>query len=331
MAIIDLAIDFGTSNTTIFQYGTGIVLREPTVIALKKGKSFEVVATGAKAKRMIGKVSLGYQVISPIRDGVIINTDASIMLLKDFLSRILPDSIIRPRMRAIIGIPCGLSLAERKTYETVLQKSGISDVTILDAPIALSSFIQSNGIYVDIGGGVTDVAMVVNESIIDGASVNIAGEAFNNAITDYLFDKQNVRIGTGTIEKIKLEVASLYENDTTSIDIIGRDTDSGASRTFTIYAQEIGSVLTPLIKKIAKIISSMLAYAPPEVSEEMLDNGIFLCGASSALPGLIEQLSSLTNLNVTPITDPSVALVSALGKLCGEREKVAKLLNLKQI
>ena len=331
MAIIDLAVDFGSSNTTIFQYGTGIVLKEPTVIALKKGKTFEVVATGAKAKRMIGKVSLGYQVVSPVRDGVIINTDAAIMLLKDFLSRITPESIIKPRMRAIIGVPCGLSLAERKTYETVFQKSGISDVTILDTPVALASYTQSNGVYVDIGGGVTDVAMVVNDTIIDGATVNIAGDAINNAITDYLYDKQNVRIGAGTIEKIKLSIASLYENDSSNIDIIGRDADSGASRTFTIYAQETNEIILPLIKKIAKIISSMLAYAPPEVSEEMNDGGIFLCGGSSMIPGVCEALVSLTGIKVTPLDDPSTTLVSSLGLLCGEREKVAKLLNLKQI
>lgn len=331
MAIIDLAIDFGSFNTTIFQYGAGIVLREPTVIAIKKGKNFEVVATGAKAKRMIGKVSLGYQVISPVRDGVIVNSEVAIMLLKEFISRILPDSIIKPRMRAIVGVPCGLSLAERKTYENVFQKAGISDVTILDVPVALASHTQSNGIYVDIGGGVTDVAMVVNESIIDGATVNIAGDAFNNAITDYLFDKQNVRIGSGTVEKIKLAVASLYENDSSSIDVIGRDSDSGASRTFTTYAVETGELILPLVKKITKIISSMLAYAPPEVSEEMTENGIFLCGGSSALPGLEETIATITGLKVTPLNDPATYLISALGSLCGDREKVAKLLNLKQI
>lgn len=331
MAIVDLAIDFGSSNTTIFQYGTGIVLREPTVIALKKGKTQEVIATGAKAKRMYGKVALGLQVISPVRDGVIISNEAAVALLKEFISRIIPESLIKPRLRALIATPCGLSLAERKTYENVFQKAGISEVTILDTPVALARIIPSNGIFVDIGGGVTDVAMVVNNAIIDGVSVNIAGEAFNNAITDYLFDKQNVKIGQSTIEKIKLAVLSLHENDASSIDVIGRDADTGASRNFTMYAVEAGSTIEPLVKKIAKIVSSMLAYAPPEVSEEMTENGIYLCGGSAVIPGLCELLANLTNIKVTLLDDPALTLISSLGLLCGERDKVAKLLNLKQI
>ncbi len=331
MAIIDFAIDFGSSNTTIFQHGIGIVLREPTVIALKKGKTSEIIATGAKAKRMYGKVTLGAQVVFPVRDGVIINNEAAILLLKEFLSRIIPDSVIKPRLRALIAVPCGLSLAERKTYENVLQKAGVSEVTILDTPVALSRIISHNGIYVDVGGGVTDVAMVVNSGIIDGVSLNVAGETYNNALLDYLYEKQNVKIGHLTIEKIKLAVMSLYKNDSSSIDVIGRDADNGTSRNFTVFAVETRSAIEPYVDKIVEIISSMLAYAPAEVSEEMTEKGIFLCGGSSVLPGLSEYLANATGLKVTLLDDPSTSLISALGLLSGEKEKVSKLLNLKQI
>ncbi len=331
MATIDFAIDFGSSNTTIFQHGIGIVLREPTVIAMKKGKASEIIATGAKAKKMYGKVTLGVQVVSPVRDGVIINTEAAILLVKEFLSRVIPDSVIKPRVRALVPVPCGLSLAERKTYENVLQKAGVNEVTVLDTPIALSRIIPHNGIYVDIGGGVTDIAMVVNNGIIDGASLNVAGDAYNGAITDYLYEKQNVKVGQATTEKIKLAVLSLYKNDSSVIDVIGRDADTGASRNFTIYAVEAGATVEPYVKKITEVVASMLAYAPTEVSEEMTEKGIFLCGGSSVIPGLCEYLANETGLKVTLLNDPSTTLISALGLLCGERDKVAKLLNLKQI
>lgn len=330
MAIIDLAIDMGSTNTTIFQYGYGIVLKEPTVIALRQMRKTELIATGAKAKRLYGKVSGNTQVISPIRDGVIINTEAMIILMKDFLSRITPESFLKPRIRALCSTPCGLSIAERKQYETVLQKSGINEVTLIDTPIAVSRLIPNNGIIMVSGGCITDVAMVTNNDIIDGVSLNIAGEAINNAIIDHLYDKHNVRIAQATTEKIKLEIASLYSNDTANIDVIGRDVDTGAQKSFVVTASEIYSVISPILKKLTDVITSMISYAPTEVADEVSANGIFLCGGTSQLPGISEWIANETGLKVTLLEDASSTVISALGLLTGEREKVANLLNLKK-
>lgn len=330
MAIIDLAIDMGSTNTTIFQYSYGIVLKEPTVIALRQNRKTETIATGAKAKRLYGKVSGNTQVISPIRDGVIINTDAMVILMKEFLSRITPEGFFKPRIRSLCAIPCGLSLAERKQYETVLQKSGINEVTLIDTPVAVSRLIANNGIIMVSGGCLTDVAMVTNNEIIDGVSLNIAGEAVNNAIVDHLYDKHNVRIAQTTTEKIKLEIASLYPNDTSNIDVIGRDVDTGAQKSFVVTASEIYAVISPIFKKITDVITSMVSYAPTEVADEMSENGIYLCGGTSQLPGISEWIANETGLKVTLIDDSSSTVISALGLLTGEREKVANLLNLKK-
>ena len=331
MAIIDLAIDLGSTNTTIFQHGYGIVLKEPTMIAIRQMRKVEVVATGAKAKRLYGKVSGNTQVLSPIRDGVIINSDALVLLMKEFLSRITPEGILKPRMRALCAIPCGLSLAERKQYEMVLQKAGINEITIIDTPIAVSRLLPSSGIVMVSGGCVTDVAIVSNNEIIDGATLNIAGEAINNAIVDHLYDKHNVRIAQSTTEKIKLTIASLYSNDTSNIDVIGRDVDTGAQRNFVVSANEICSIIAPLITKITDVVTSMISYAPTEIADEVTENGIFLCGGTALLPGICEYVANQTGLKVTLLDDPSSTVISALGALSGEREKVATLLHLKKV
>ena len=331
MAIIDLAIDMGSTNTTIFQYGYGIVLKEPTVIAIKQLRKSEVIATGAKAKRLYGKVSGNTQVVSPIRDGVIINTEALIILLKEFLSRITPDNFLKPRIRALCSTPCGLSLAERKQYETVLQKAGINEITLIDTPIVVSRIVPQNGIILVVGGGVTDIAMVSNNEIIDGVSINVAGDAINNAIVDHLYDKHNVRIAQATTEKIKLAIASLYENDTSSIDVIGRDADTGAQRSFVVSAPEICQVISPIVTKITDIITSMVSYAPTEVADDTSENGVYICGGTAQLPGICEFVANATGLKVTLLEDPSSTVISALGLLSGERERVADLLNLKKV
>ncbi len=329
--IIDLAIDIGSTNTTIFQYGYGIVLKEPTVIALRQNRKIEVIATGAKAKRLYGKVSGNTQVISPVRDGVIINSEALGLLIKDFLERITPESFIKPRIKALCSIPCGLSLAERKQYEIVLQKSGINEITIIDAPIALSRLIQTNGIVMVTGGAVTDIAIVSNDEIIEGITLNVAGDAINNAIIDHLYDKHNVRIAQATTEKIKLEIASLYPNDNANIDVIGRDIDTGAQKNFVVSANEIYTVISPIFEKLTEVIISMLSYAPTEIADEVTENGIYLCGGTAQIPGISEWIANKTGLKVTLLDDPSSSIISALGLLSGEREKVANLLNLKKM
>ncbi|MBQ2714513.1 MAG: rod shape-determining protein [Clostridia bacterium] len=331
MAVIDLGIDFGSSNTTIYQQGFGIVLKEPSVIALRKERKLEVVAVGSKAKRLVGKVSANTQVVYPIRDGVITNNDAAILLLKKLIARLLPEGSFKPRIRALVSIPCGLSLAERKAYETVMQKAGVNEVTFIDTPIAISRLLSHGGVVVSIGGGVTDVALVANNEIIDGASINIAGDAINNAITDYLYEKQNVKIGQATTEKIKLAIASLYANDTSSIEVIGRDADSGAQRTFIITAKEVCDLIEPLLKKITDIISSMITYAPTEVAETMTENGIYLCGGTALLPGLCEYMANLVRMKVTLLDDAQSTVINALGTLVGERDKLAEFLKLTKI
>lgn len=331
MAVIDLAIDLGSSNTTIYQQGFGVVLKEPTVIALRNERKTEVVATGTKAKRLMGKVSVNTNVIAPVRDGVIINNEAATLLLKNFIARLLPENVFKPRIRAISSIPCGLSLAERKAYETVMQKAGINEVTFIDTPIAISRLVPRGGIFVVMGGGVTDIALVANNEIIDGASVNIAGDAINNAICDFLYEKQNVKIGQATTEKIKLAIASLYANDTSSIEVIGRDADTGAQRAFIITAKEVCDLIEPLLKKICDVIASMVTYAPTDVSENMTEKGIYLCGGSSLLPGLCEYIANLTRMKVTLLDDAQSTVINALGTLVGERDKLAEFLKLKNI
>lgn len=331
MAVIDLAIDMGSCNTTIYQQGFGVVLKEPTVIALRKERKTEIVATGTKAKRLMGKVSANTSVVTPVRDGVVINSEAASLLLKSFISRLLPENVFKPRIRALASIPCGLSLAERKAYETVMQKSGVNEVTFIDTPIAISRLVPSGGVFVSLGGGVTDIALVSNNEIIDGASINIAGEAINNAITDFLYEKQNVKIGQATTEKIKIAIASLYANDTSSIEVIGRDADTGAQRGFIITAKEVCDLIEPLLKKITDIIASMITYAPTEVAEAMSEKGIFLCGGSSLLPGLCEYMANLSRMKVTLLDDAQSTVINALGTLVSERDKLAEFLKLSNI
>lgn len=332
MATLDLVIDLGTSNTTIFQKGVGIVLKEPTVAVVAKGKSYSLKFSGLKAKTLNGKLVSNNQMLCPVKEGAIINPEIAALLIEDYMRKILPDSYLYTRINALVPVPCGLTLAERRFVETTFQKARINDVTIIDSPLcAYQSAGRISELVVDIGGGTTEVACVGQGGIINGCSLNIAGDALSLAISEMIERKYLLSIGIFDAEKLKHQIASLYENDMATGEITGRDLTNGYPKSSQITASDIREAIIPLVDKIIEVIKTMINLVPPEVSADLYKKGIAILGGTAQLPGLAEYISSKINMQTTVVTDPSNAVCSGAGRLLDNKKMLADLLSLKSI
>lgn len=231
MAVMEIAVEIGTGYTSIYVPGNGIVLREPTMIAfIGDPKNKRVHAVGAQAEKMRGKTPERTNIVEPVVDGVIADAEACGVLLKEFVKKILPQNyIFFPRIKAIVGIPTGLSLEERAVYEDVCAAAGIGEVTMIDniilSGIGLDIPIDAagGGVVVNIGAGTTEIAAMSLAGVVSGCGVTIGGNMMDKAIMDFIAGKYDLKIGITTARKLKNEIGSLYENDTSEMFVSGRD------------------------------------------------------------------------------------------------------------
>lgn len=331
MSTIELAIDFGSSFITIFQRGRGVVFKEPAIaIATKIKDKIELIETGQNAKKALSRSLGNAQVVYPIREGIIVHQMAATLLIKDFLKKILPSRLSKPRIKVLAIISCGLTVVERRLLETVLTKAGVAEVMIIENPFALLAYTNSiGGLFVDIGGGTAEIASVTKRGIAAGCAVNIAGSLFNSKIIDYIIEKYDLKIGDYTAENLKLEIASLYDNDINTATISGRDLVSGAPRTIEVAAKDIKQAIAPVVDDLIDVIESVLSSTPPELAAEIGRKGIFLCGGSAKLPGLTEYISVRLRLPVTELTDITEAAALGGGMLLSNPELINQMLNIK--
>lgn len=332
MAIIELAVDIGTTNITVFQKGKGIVLQEPTVaIAASRKNKLELLETGRAAEKALSASLGSAQVIYPVKEGIIVHEECARLILKDFLKRIIPERIFAPTVKAVVLIPCGLSIAERRAVENVCVRAGIREVTLVESPLALIAYTNSiGGLFVDIGGGTSEIACVSRRGIASGVTLNIAGNAFNARIIDHVADKYGLKIGDYTAEQLKAEVGSMLDNDVNELTISGRDRLTGEPRTVTVCARDVKDALAPVADNIIEVIMHVLNMAPPELLNEIRKKGIFFSGGSARLVGLSEYISVRIDLPVTELDALTEAVALGGGRLLEEPELLAQLLNIKR-
>lgn len=320
----DLAIDLGTANTVVFVPNKGIVLNEPTVVAVKS-KTNIVLAAGRKAKEMLGKTPESIVACRPMRDGVIANFELTESMLRYFIREVHDNrrTLVRPRM--IVGVPSGITQVERRAIEDSAKQAGAREVYTISEPMAaaigagLPVHEPAGSMIVDIGGGTTEVAVISLKDVVFCRSVRVGGDEMDRAIVQYVKRKYNLLIGERTAEMIKIEIGTvLPENEIETVEVKGRDLVTGVPKTIILTSVEVHESLLETIASILDVVRVALENTPPELSSDLVDKGIVMAGGGSLLRGLDKLISRETGLPVRIAENPLFCVVNGAGKVLEE-------------
>ncbi len=327
----DIGIDLGTANTLIHVRNKGIVINEPTVVAVDK-QTERVVAIGAEAKKMLGRTPGDIIAVRPLKDGVITAITSVEALLKDFLRRSMKYSfLVRPRV--VCGVPSGITEVEKRAVYDSLAQAGAREVYLVSEPMAsaigmdISVEDPSGNMVVDIGGGTSEIAVIALYGIVCDASVRVGGDEMDEAITQYLKKTYSLLVGESTAEQIKMKVGSAWPlEEEIEIEVKGRDLVAGIPKTMRIKSEEIREALKEPVDRIVEAVKQALEQTPPELSADILDKGIVLTGGGALLRGLDELLMRETELPVHVIDEPLDRIVMGTAKILENMEKYRKVL-----
>jgi rod shape-determining protein MreB len=331
----DLAIDLGTANTLVYLKGKGIVINEPSVVAIEK-KTGKVLAVGAEAKKMLGRTPGNIVAIRPMKDGVIADFEIAEKMLSHFITKTHNRStFVRPRI--VIGVPSRITQVEKRAVRDSAQLAGAREVYLIEQPVAaaigagLPIAEPSGNMVVDIGGGTTDVAVISLAGIVYSESVKVAGDKMDEAIMNYIKRKYNLLIGEPMAEQIKFEVGSAFPlEERRTITIKGRDLISGIPKTLVMDDSEIREALSEPISAIVNAIKLALENTPPELAGDIIDRGIVLTGGGSLLRGMDVRLREETNLPVITVENPLTTVVLGTGKVLDEIDLLKKVTIMSQ-
>jgi len=319
----DLAIDLGTANTLIYVKGKGIILSEPSVVAIKRGTN-QVLKVGREAKEMLGRTPGSIVAMRPLKDGVIADFDVTQLMIRAFIVKIHNrKALVRPRI--IIGVPSGITQVEKRAIRDSAEQAGAREVYLIEEPMAAAIGaglpVQEpiGSMIVDIGGGTTEVAVISLSGIVYSQSVRIAGDEMDEAVTQYLKRKYNLLIGERTSENIKIQIGSAYPFDEPrKMDIKGRDLVDGIPKTLTINDSDIREALHDSTYAIVDAVKTALERTPPELAADIAEKGIVLAGGGSLLHGLDTLIALETHLTVRVADDPLSCVVLGTGKVLDE-------------
>lgn len=316
----DIGIDLGTANTLVYVRGKGILIREPSVVALNK-KTKEILAVGEEAKRMVGRTPAHIVAVRPLVDGVISDFEVTEQMLKYFFDRVHKERFsVLPRPRVIIGIPYGVTEVERRAVEEGAINAGAREVYLIEEPIAAAIGARlpvqdaTGSMIVDIGGGTTEVAVISLGGIVTSRSLRVAGDEMNEDIITYAREKFNLLLGERTAEKIKCEVgAAMPLKQKIETAMRGRDLVSGLPKEIIVNSEQIQEAMTKSLRIIIDNIKSTLEETPPELLADIMDQGIVLAGGGALLRGFDAHISDETKTLVHIADDPLTAVVRGTG------------------
>ncbi len=316
----DVAIDLGTANTLIFVKGNGIVLEEPSVVAIDQANR-KIYAVGREAKAMLGKTPEHIAAIRPMKDGVIADFQITEMMLREFIKKSQKKKLfIRPRI--VIAVPSGITEVERRAVRDSAEHAGARDVYLIAEPIAAAIGVglpvdkPSGNMIIDIGGGTTEIAVIALDGIVSNCSIRVAGDEMDEAIAQYVKRTYNLLIGEQTAEHIKMKIGSAtkMENET-EIEVKGRDLVAGIPKNIKLTSEEIREALSEPLSQIVEALKTALEQTPPELAADIVDRGIVLTGGGSLLKGLDTLLKEQTNLPINLVDDPLRCVVLGAGKV----------------
>ena len=332
----DLAIDLGTANTLIYVRDKGIVLDEPSVVAIRheggpQGKK-TIQAVGREAKAMLGKVPGNIEAIRPMKDGVIADFTVTEQMLKQFIKMVHPRSMMRPSPRIIICVPCGSTQVERRAIRESALGAGASEVYLIEEPMAaaigagLPVSEASGSMVVDIGGGTTEVGVISLGGMVYKGSVRVGGDKFDEAIISYIRRNYGMLIGEPTAESIKKTIGSAFPgSEVKEIEVKGRNLSEGVPRSFTISSNEILEALTDPLNNIVSAVKNALEQTPPELGADIAERGMMLTGGGALLRDLDRLLAEETGLPVLVAEDPLTCVVRGCGIALERMERLGSI------
>jgi rod shape-determining protein MreB len=319
----DLAIDLGTANTCVYVRGKGIVLREPSVVAVKRDNrgNNKVLAVGAEAKRMLGRTPGNIVAIRPMKDGVIADFEVTEAMLRHFISKVHNSRrLVRPRI--VICVPTGITQVEKRAVRESAQSAGAREVFLIEEPMAaaigadLPITEPTSNMVVDIGGGTTEVAVISLAGIVYSKSVRIGGDKMDEAILQHVKRKYNMLIGESSAEDIKTTIGSAYPlEEELGMDVKGRDLVSGIPQNISITSEEVRKAISEPVDSIVQAVRIALEQTPPELAADIVDRGIVLTGGGALLKGLDNLLREETSLPITVVEDPLSTVALGSGKV----------------
>jgi len=329
----DIGIDLGTTNTLVYVKGRGIIINEPSIVAINK-KTDQVLSIGEDAKKMVGCTPSHIVAIRPLIEGVISDFEITEQMLRYFFNKVHNGAysfLVRPRV--VIGIPSGVTEVERRAVEDAVRNAGAREVYLVEEPMAAAVGARlpisdaAGNMIVDIGGGTTDIAMISLGGIVVSRNLRIAGEKMNDDIIQYVRDEFQLLIGEKTAEKIKISIGSvspLKEKLTASIK--GRDLVSGLPKEILISDAEVTEAITPSVNAIISEIRSVVEETPPELISDLMIRGIILAGGGSLLRGFPEMVEKATGIPTKLVEDPLTAVVRGCGIILENVESLKEIL-----
>ena len=347
----DIGIDLGTSNTLVWVKGKGIVIREPSVVAMHK-KSKKVIAIGSEAKKMIGKTPATISIIRPLRGGAIADFDATSSMISYYITSIHEVGNVFPvawsKPKVVIGIPSAVTEVQRRAVWEAALSAGAREAFLIEEPMAaaigegVSVFAPTGAMIVDIGGGTTEIAIISLGGIVVSKSLLFAGDEMDKAITHYIRLRHGLLLGERTVEELKIKIGSAYEtkiknkkeniknddeknthssepitrNQPDRVAVVrGRDIETGLPKSLRVTEVEVREALAPVLSEIIEGISDVLEDAPPELTSDILEHGILLTGGGSLLPGIDKVIVERTHIPVIKSEDPLTSVVRGAGKV----------------
>lgn len=325
----DIGIDLGTANTLVYIKDHGIVLREPSVVAVKAGTN-EVLAVGDDAKRMLGRTPGSIVAIRPMRDGVIADFEITEQMLGYFIKKVTNSK--NATTRVVIAVPSGITEVERRAVDDAAKQAGAKEVYLIEEPMAAAVGVglpiqdASGNMIVDIGGGTSEIAIISLSGIVFAKSVRVAGDEFDETICQALRKNYNLMIGERSAEEIKIRLGSAYDSGKEStMEVKGRDLVSGLPKTVSVTSSEIRDALKDPLNVIVDAVKTTLERCPPELAADLVDRGIILAGGGALLRGLDRLIKERTGLPVHIAEDPLSAVAEGTGKSLSELSFLKKV------
>ena len=321
MAGTDIGIDLGTANVLVYVEGKGIVLEEPSVVAIEKNTK-KVLAVGNEARKMIGRTPANISVIRPLKEGVISDYEATEMMLKYFTEKIVEKKgfrrLVMPRI--MVCVPKGVTEVEKRAVEEATREAGARDVYIIEEPIAaaigagIDISLPNGNMVIDIGGGTTDIAVISLGGAVVSQSIKIGGDKFDTAIVNYIKKKHNLLIGERSAESLKVEIgAAIRTEEEKFMKISGRNIIKGLPQTIEISSYEMAEALEECVKQIVSTAKSVLEKTPPELSADISTSGIIMTGGGALLKGLDKRIEEATGIKVIVADDPLSCVARGTG------------------
>ena len=324
-----MAIDLGTATTLVYLRGRGIVLSEPSVVAIDS-RTGDVLAVGADAKRMLGRTPGTINAIRPLKDGVIADFDVTEQMLRHFIQRVHQNRWAHPRV--VVCVPSGVTGVERRAVEEATISAGARAAYLIEEPMAaaigagLPVAEATGSMIVDIGGGTTEVAVISLAGIVVAQSIRIGGDELDEAIIAYMKKEFKLMIGSQTAEELKIEIGSAYPLDPEQeAEIRGRDLVTGLPKTLVISSEEIREAINEPVNQIIDAIKATLDKTPPELAADIMDRGIMLAGGGSLLQGICERVRDETQMPVNRAESPLTCVVVGSGRSLEEFETLHRL------